>query len=260
MHRAVGPLVPAGVDAVGGQQRCRRARATLAVGNPSSRPRWSPSTTGPRTSCGRPSIAVASSRSPRASACADGRRRHRRRGRRSSADEVEAGSTSKPGSRAHLAEQRDVAAAPVPEVEVLADHDDLGVEAVDEHLARRSPPPAPSLGASSNVRTTRVVDAGRLEQLELLVEVGEQQRRRLRPHDRGRVPVEGDDRGRGRRARRPAACTSAITARWPRCTPSYAPIVTTRALGGRGHRRRRGSPPRLGPLTSRGRRSARRRA
>ena len=54
------------------------------------------------------------------------------------------------------------------------------------------------LGGSSAARassnwTTRVVDAGRGQQLELLVEVGEQAGRRLGAHDHGRVAVEGDD-------------------------------------------------------------------
>ena len=44
--------------------------------------------------------------------------------------------------------------------------------------------------------TTRVVDAGVLEQLELLVEIGEQLRRGLgTDHARG-MAIEGDDRGR----------------------------------------------------------------
>ena len=50
----VEPAQPAGVHPVGGSRGDRRAVGTLAVGKPSSRPRWSPSTTTPRTVNGRP--------------------------------------------------------------------------------------------------------------------------------------------------------------------------------------------------------------
>ena len=82
----------------------------------------------------------------------------------------------------------------VAEVEVLAHDDDLGVEAVEEHLAHEV------LGRLLGPRLVErdheaEVDAGLGQQLELLLEVGEQPRRGGRPHDRGGVPVEGDDGG-----------------------------------------------------------------
>ena len=41
-----------------------------------------------------------------------------------------------------------------------------------------------------------MIDAGVGQQLDLLLQVGEQQRSRLRPHDHGRVTVERHHRGR----------------------------------------------------------------
>src|SRR5690606_26722466 len=91
-------------------------------------------------------------------------------------------------------QQVDVAAAAVPEVEVLADDDDPGVEAVDQHLADEV---LGRLAAAGLVEgdDQAVVDPRLGQQLELLVEVGEQPGRRLGSHDRGRVAVEGDDGG-----------------------------------------------------------------
>ena len=73
---------------------------------------------------------------------------------------------------AERVEQRDVALALVAEVEVLAHHDDLGVEAPDELVAHevRGRLLRPDL---VEVDHQRVVDAGGGQQLELLVEVGE---------------------------------------------------------------------------------------
>ena len=96
---------------------------------------------------------------------------------------------------AHLLEQRDVAAAPVPEVEVGADHDDPGPQQPDEHLAHEL---LGGLVAALLVEAQHAHDVEqreRFEQLELLVERGQQLRRGLRPHDLGRMPVERDERG-----------------------------------------------------------------
>jgi hypothetical protein len=99
-----------------------------------------------------------------------------------------------PELRTHLREQGHVAAPVVAEVEVVAHDHDLGVEPIEEHLAhevlRRLL--RPHLVERDHEAE---VDAGLGQQLQLLREVGEQPRRGGRPHDRRRVPVEGDDGG-----------------------------------------------------------------
>ena len=94
---------------------------------------------------------------------------------------------------AELAEQRHVALPLVAEVEVLAHDHDPGVEAVGEHLAHEV---VGRLLAAGLVEgdDQAVVDAGGAQQLELLVEVGQQPGSRLGPHDRGGLPVERDHR------------------------------------------------------------------
>ena len=62
----VQPPQPPGVHAVGGRRRRPPRAGTLAVGKPSSRPRWSPRTTTPRTVTGRPSASAAPATSPAA--------------------------------------------------------------------------------------------------------------------------------------------------------------------------------------------------
>ena len=126
----------------------------------------------------------------------DGRRRDllfvaRRRAVR--ADEREAHDLE-PQFAPHLFEQGDVAAPLMTEVEVGTDDDELGVEAADEDLAHEV--------FCGLVRTLFVemhdqgiVDIGLLEQLELLIEIGEQPRRGLGAHDAGGMTIEGDDRG-----------------------------------------------------------------
>ena len=83
----------------------------------------------------------------------------------------------------------------VAEVEVVPDHHGLGLEAADEDF------PDELLGrllrpVLIEMHDQDVVDAGRGQKLELLIEVGEQFRRRLGPHDRSRVLIESDDGGR----------------------------------------------------------------
>ena len=82
--------------------------------------------------------------------------------------------TSKPSSRAHPLQQGDVAPAGVAEVEVGPDHDQPGLEAAVEHLAHevlgRFPPAGLVEGEDDGV----VDEAGGLEELQLLVEAGEQ--------------------------------------------------------------------------------------
>ena len=76
-------------------------------------------------------------------------------------------------------------------MEVLADDDELGPKAVDQHVVHEL------IGAL--VRAVLVeddddrgVDAGLLEQFELLRQVRQQPRRRFRAYDRRRVAVEGE--------------------------------------------------------------------
>src|ERR671911_642086 len=90
--------------------------ATLAVGNPSDRPRSSPRSTTPRTAWLRPSSRAASATSPAATAS------------RMSVDALDLD----PRGPARRLEQRQVAPAAVAEVEVLADHDRLGGEVAHE--------------------------------------------------------------------------------------------------------------------------------
>ena len=68
----------------------------------------------------------------------------------------------------------------------------------------------------------------------LLVEVGQQQRGRLRPHDRGRMPIECDDSGAGAELGGPQLDLGDHRA----VTEVHAVVGADRddaALGGRGH-------------------------
>src|SRR5262249_50321174 len=93
---------------------------------------------------------------------------------------------------AHALEQRDVAATAAPEVEVGADDDELRAGALDECLAREVLGRFAAAGLVEVQDETAVEQAGRGEQLELLVECGEQLRRRLRANDLRGMPVERD--------------------------------------------------------------------
>ena len=187
----------------------RSGTATFAVGKPSSRPR---------------SIAVLHrARAPRAggrgsrprarrhraaSSCARSRGRVRNAavgrafglGRRDEpvAEHLEA------ELGAHALEQRDVAVAPVAEVEVVADHDEARAEHAREHLAHEVFGRLLAARLVEREHEAFVDGAGRVEQLELLVERREQLRRRAGAHDFGRMPVEGEH------GRREAACVGEV--------------------------------------------------
>src|SRR6266508_3872734 len=92
----------------------------------------------------------------------------------------------------HQAQEGDVPAPLVPEVEVLADDDGLGAEAADEALDDEVLGRLVRPGAVEG-DDQRVVDSRGLEQLQFLVEVSEEPGRRLGAHDHRRVAVEGDD-------------------------------------------------------------------
>ena len=172
--------------------------STLAVGKPSRRPRWSPSTTGPRASYGRPSMrrgqldVAAGERAadggaadrlvdavgPRRRA-APGRprsrasRRLRAAGRRCPRDGCRSGSPRRPRRRCTARHSTAPARRTTP----------------------ATPAPAPRRSGSTTVASMPVCG----QQLEPLLEIGEQLRRRLGPDDRGRVAVEGERRRSGRR-------------------------------------------------------------
>ena len=101
----------------------------------------------------------------------------------------------------HALQQGHVALPVAPEVEVVAHHHGPGIEAPDQDLGHEV---LGRLGRPFGVEVEHQGDVGPGggQQGELLVEVGEQQRGRARPHDAGRVPVEGDHDRRGPRSRR----------------------------------------------------------
>jgi hypothetical protein len=96
---------------------------------------------------------------------------------------------------AHLLEQAHGAVAAVAEVEVGADDHQPRAEALDEHLSDEV------LGGLLTARLVEGEDHGaieisrRAEELDLLLERREQLGRALRPHDLGRVAVEGEADG-----------------------------------------------------------------
>ena len=114
----------------------------------------------------------------------------------------------------------------MPEVEVGADDHEARAEQTDEHLVHEV---LGRLLAAPLVEPQHAHDVEQPcadEQLELVVERGQQGRRRLGSHDLRRMAVERDaDRvevaGVGELAHELEHLA------WPRCTPSYAPIVTT---------------------------------
>ena len=134
--RAVGPLEPAGVDAVGRQQDLARhgdvgrgepelATPLVAVGDQASHlVRPAEHGVGP--------VEIAA----RAARCGSRWTRPGPPGRPAGrpAPTRSMPATANPCSLAELGQQGDVALALVAEVEVLADHDDPGAEAVDQHL------------------------------------------------------------------------------------------------------------------------------
>ena len=165
--------------------------ATFAVGKPSSGP--------PRPSPAR------RGRAPREGARAGGRPLRRRPGQQRAdpgggdrlaplvgqphADDLEA------VAGPQLAQERDVALAPVPEVEVLAHHDQARPELVDQDLLDEvfGRLVRPLLVEGDH---QRAVDAAVGQQLELLVEARELFGRGVGPHHRGGMAVERDHHGR----------------------------------------------------------------
>ena len=167
--------------------------ATFAVGNPIERPRRSPSTTGPRISWAAPEHPVGVLQPALVQGPTDGRGGHLLvvAGR-------DAVGAHQPVARhleaqlgAHLLEERHVAAPPVAEVEVLSHHHLPGVQAPDEDLGhellRGLPRPL-----VVEVDHHHDVEPGVGQQLQALLEVGEQAGRGLGADDLRRVAVEGD--------------------------------------------------------------------
>ncbi len=172
----------------------RSGIATFAVGNPIVRPRRSPVTTGPAHLVGPPEHVVGR-REPALHQCTPDRRR--RHGAVVAgvlalepdevvSDHVEA------ERAALLSEQRDVPLTPVAEVEVLPHHHQPGAQTVGQHLVDEL---ARRLGRPPLVEVDDdgVIDPRRREQLELLVEIGQQPRRGGRTNHLGGMAVERDD-------------------------------------------------------------------
>ena len=88
-----------------------------------------------------------------------------------------------------FAQHVDVALAPTPEMEILPDDNDRRIEQVDQHATHEVPRIFTGLGFVEVDDNGRIESGGR-EQFELLVEIGQQLRRRFRTHDRGRVTIE----------------------------------------------------------------------
>ena len=116
------------------------------------------------------------------------------------------------------------------EMEIEADRDAGDREPVEQDALDEF------LGAQRRQRRVeaqhdRAVEPGRRQQPQLVALVGEAEQRLLRPEEAARMRLEGQ-RGRrpGERAARSRAV--AITAWWPRCTPSKLPIATTAPRSG----------------------------
>ena len=134
--------------------------------------------------------------------------------------------------RAQPAEQIDIAAPGVTEVEVLPDHDQSREQFVDEHLLDEVL--SRLLGADFvEGHHEGPVDAALGQQLELLLQPGELLEGGLGTHHRGRVPVEGDHHGGEAGCRRPRR---EITEQ--RTVAEVHPVVRTDRDGGScsGHR------------------------
>ena len=193
VHGPVGALVPAGVDADGreqdlrGHHHVRRREAEVVAPALSAGDDAPHLVVAPQQGCRRGDVAGGEE-------APDGGGRHR---------PVEPGPLDQAQAHdveaelgAQTAQEGDVAAAPVTEVEVLPHdhqarperlHEDLGHEVLRILLR-------PGLVEGDDHGGVDVAGGG--QRLQLLVEVGQQLRRALGPHDHGRVAVEGDDRRR----------------------------------------------------------------
>jgi len=105
-------------------------------------------------------------------------------------------------AQAELGQQGHVPLAPVPEVEVLPHHHQPGVERVDQELLHEI------LGRLVGPLVVeghhhRPLDAAVGQQLEFLLEVGQELGGRVGPHHAGRVAVEGHHHRREAALRRP---------------------------------------------------------
>ena len=87
-------------------------------------------------------------------------------------------------------QQRHVAGRPVPEPEVLPDHDERGVQLLDQHVVHELLGGEPGELRGERHHAERV-DAERLDQLGLAGRLGQHRRVRAGPDHLGRVRVEG---------------------------------------------------------------------
>ena len=212
------------------RRRCRRparprtcAVSRLAVGKPSSRPRWSPRTTTPSTRCGRPE----------------------RRGRRRDVAGVDAGADVR--GREHRPVVGDQRRRPRPRSRTCGPSRCSSARSPAALWPNRKFSPTTTSAAcrcSTSTSWTNAsadrrensgvngmhaqhVDAERLDQLGLARRLGEHRRVRPGPHHLGRVRVEGHHDRLARRAPRPASPRARSICWCPRWTPSKTPIVTT---------------------------------
>ncbi len=199
VDRAVGPLVPAGVDAVGGQADL------LGHGHVGGRKPERPAP-GVSSLHHAPHLVQPPEHGGRAfdvaggQALPDAGRRHRLAtpgvGHEPQAVDVEA------VLGPHALQQGDVAPPAMAEVEVVAHHDGLGGHAAHQHLGHELLGRLLRAGLVE-MHDEGVVDAGHGQQFQLLVQVGQQLGGRLRPDHHGR---DGGRRSRPpRRTRAPAA-------------------------------------------------------
>ena len=93
---------------------------------------------------------------------------------------------------AEFAQRCDVAASIATEVKVVADDHDRGREAIDQHPLRKNQRILARLFFVEG-HDDGCIDAGSSQQFELLVQIGEQQRRAFRSHHRRRVTIESNN-------------------------------------------------------------------
>ena len=174
-------------------------------------PRWSPATTVPSSSGGRPSSAAAPAMSPAASSS------------RIRLDETPSTSGTGRTSKPSRSQQVEVAAPARAEAEPLPRHHDLRAERPQDEVDELLRALARELG--------RELDDEHLVGLELLQQLERAARPARAAAPRSRARGAGAGANVTTHERRPVARAASTTARWPRCTPSNVPIATARAAG-----------------------------
>ena len=201
-----GRAISAGHGHVGGREAELGAAPAVAVRPPCPGP-------GGAGRAARPRPAT----SPAASSCADAGGGDRRSP--ASSGQADARRRRSPGGRPSRASSATLPLRPCPKWKSSPTTTRRAPRAPTRTSATKSS--AVSLARASSKGTTSVRSTPAVgQQLELLVEVGEERGGRLGPDHRGRVAVEGDHHGLPARARRPVAAARPSRWRWPRWTPS----------------------------------------